>query len=91
MASPASAARATGNSDPRETTPMKMTLESTEQITEINGVKCRVWEGTSERGTKLFAFVAKIAVENGQDNSELVRDLQENKPTSFIWPAGIRF
>ena len=67
---------------------MKMTLESTDQIVDLNGVKCRVWEGTSERGTQVFAFVAQVAVDKdtGGDPAELVQDLQENKPPTIVWP-----
>ena len=32
---------------------MKITIESTTQIVEANGVKCRVWEGVTERGVKV--------------------------------------
>lgn len=40
---------------------MKITLESTTKIVELNGVPARVWEGETEHGVPCFAFVTRIA------------------------------
>lgn len=43
---------------------MKITLESTSKIVELNGVPARVWEGKSESGIPCHAFITRIAVPN---------------------------
>lgn len=40
---------------------MKMTLESTAELADVNGVPVRVWQGTTERGTGVFAFITRVA------------------------------
>lgn len=56
---------------------MKVTAEATEQITEINGVPCRVWKATTGAGVEFFMFVHRVAVDPGADASEFERALQE--------------
>ena len=40
---------------------MKVTLESTTKIVELNGVQARIWEGTTEGGIRVHAFITRIA------------------------------
>lgn len=61
---------------------MKVTLESTMKIVALDGVDCRIWEGTTERGVRIHAYIAQVAVDRAEDSSELDRDLRENKPPS---------
>lgn len=61
---------------------MKVTLESTTKIVTFNGIECRIWEGTTERGLPIHAYIAQVAVDRAEDSSELDRDLRENKPPS---------
>lgn len=55
---------------------MKITIESTSVITTIEGVKVRLWEGTTERGAPCKVFVRMIAAEIGREE-ELERELLE--------------
>jgi hypothetical protein len=67
---------------------MKITLESTSQIVQLDGVECRVWEGKTASGVPLTAFIARVAVEVGHDASEFQRELAEQaqpRPTEY-WP-----
>jgi hypothetical protein len=41
---------------------MKLTLTPTDRITTIDGNPCRVWEGTTDRGTSVFAYIVALAV-----------------------------
>jgi hypothetical protein len=42
---------------------------------------CRIWDGRTERGVQIHAFVARIAVDEILDSDELERELQEtSKP-----------
>lgn len=61
---------------------MKITLESTTKIVTVNGVPCRIWEGTTERGVAIHAYVTRVAVDRNADASELERDLQECRTPS---------
>jgi hypothetical protein len=68
---------------------MKIELHSTSQITRINGVECRVWEGRTARGTRITAFVARVAVDEGGDARELERELRAQPQPRPVnpWPA----
>ena len=61
---------------------MKITLESTTKIVELNGVPARVWEGQTEDGIKLHAYVTRVAVNMEQDSSQFEKELQEHKAPS---------
>lgn len=74
---------ATAKGSPR----MKMTLESTTKIVELrsrNGavMQARIWEGVTENGVPVHAFITRVACHKELDNSELVRDLREHKPAT---------
>lgn len=68
---------------------MKITLESTSQIVQFNGISCRVWEGATESGVRVHAFIPRVAVLAGDDSSELERELKEQRPPSVVWPLGM--
>lgn len=72
---------------------MKIELHSTSQITRINGVECRVWEGRTARGTAITAFVARVAVDEGGDARELERELRETPSPRPVnaWPVRMVF
>lgn len=69
---------------------MKITLESTSQIVEFDGIECRVWEGTTDAGVPLTAFIPRVAVKEGHDASEFERELMTREAprvASEVWPA----
>jgi hypothetical protein len=48
---------------------MKMTIESTGHIYKINGnngVKARLWKGTTEGGAKVMCFITRIALDKDE-------------------------
>ncbi len=57
---------------------MKMTLSSTTKIVELNGVPARIWEGQTEKGIPIHAFVTRVAVHKDDDAAELEKELQEH-------------
>lgn len=61
---------------------MKVTLENTSKIVELNGVPARVWEGETESGIKVHAFITRIAAEKSQDLSQFEKELLEQKAPS---------
>lgn len=61
---------------------MKITIESTSKVVMLNGVPARIWEGYTEGGVAMHAYVIRVAVSNGADTSEFERDLQEHAAPS---------
>lgn len=59
---------------------MKITLQSTEKVVTLNGLPARIWEGKTESGIEVHAYITLIAVEKTNDTSEFERELQEQKP-----------
>jgi len=61
---------------------VKITLESTSQLSTINGVPARVWEGQTDSGIAVIAWVSRIAVREDQDQSQFLKELAEQRPPS---------
>jgi hypothetical protein len=65
---------------------MKVTLESTDKIVElqVNGatVPARVWEGVSEGGAKCHAYITRIGVAHDQNQAEFEKELRETRAPS---------
>lgn len=65
---------------------MKVQLESTSKIVTLDGVEHRIWEGETESGVPVFAFISRIgpSVKNPDQATcaEFERDLQEVRPPS---------
>ncbi len=63
---------------------MKVTLESTSQIvtleTATGNIQARLWEGTTESGIKVHAFITRLAVHQDLDQAEFERELQATPP-----------
>lgn len=62
---------------------MKITIENTDQIVEVNGVPARLWEGESVTGIKVQVLVTRIAVHDSQDCSQFAAELEEQRPPSI--------
>lgn len=64
---------------------MKITVESTSRIVTLNGVMARIWEGTTESGIAVTAFVTCVAVKADTPADALRQfedELQECRPPS---------
>lgn len=61
---------------------MKAKLHSTQKIVRINGQPCRVWEGTTDKGVPMIAFIFRVAAEIGYDHEEFEADLLDSAPPS---------
>lgn len=62
---------------------MKITIESTTKIVQVNGIDCRVWEGESERGVKVQALIPRIAAHKDADLAQFEAELEEQKAPTF--------
>lgn len=61
---------------------MKITIESTTKIVKLDGIDCRVWEGQTERGVAIHAYIPRVAVRNDSDASQFEEELKEQRAPS---------
>ena len=65
---------------------MKVHLESTDQIVELETahgrVSARIWEGTTDNGIACHAFITRMAVHQDLDASQFAHELEECRPLS---------
>ncbi len=69
---------------------MKITIESTTKIVDVNGVPARIWQGHTESGIEVHCFVTRIAPPADADCSEFERELKEHaapRPELEAYPA----
>ena len=59
---------------------MKITITSTDKLTEIDGVPGRIWLGVTDAGTPCFVFVHRVMVKKTEDQAQFERELQEQLP-----------
>ena len=57
---------------------MKLTIISTKKMVKVDGVQCRVWEGTTEDGTSCTVYVHIIGFP--PDNKSEFEELNEQVP-----------
>jgi hypothetical protein len=74
---------------------MKVTLEPTDKIIELvtpqGMVPARIWEGATESGIEVHAYITRIAAHEGQDLAEFERDLkQTRKPSADVQAISLR-
>lgn len=63
---------------------MKATIESTNQLAEVNGLDVRVWNGRTENGVEFLAFITGVAVPEGHDCTQFERELREQPHTKLV-------
>lgn len=56
---------------------MQIQIESTDQLTELDGVPCRVWNGTTAAGVPCLVFVHRIAVSNDENQQQFDAELRQ--------------
>lgn len=63
---------------------MKITIQNTDKVVELNGVPARVWEGETESGVPVICHVSLISPQtHDQDaNAQFERELREVHPAS---------
>lgn len=64
---------------------MKLTMEATEKITNLEGVQVRLWEGVTDQGIKCKVFVHRICVHEDEDPSQFERELEERMPPGVVF------
>ncbi len=66
---------------------MKVTLESTTKVVELNGVPARIWEGETESGIKVHAYITRIALHQEDDQPQFAAELSECRAPSPVVEA----
>lgn len=63
---------------------MKIEIESTTKIVELDGVPARIWEGNTDSGIPVHCFITRIAIDKTDDaaNEQFARELAECKAPS---------
>lgn len=61
---------------------MKVILTSTEKVVQFEGSPARIWEGTTESGIKVHAYIRSIACNRESDSSDFEKDLIQHDPPS---------
>jgi hypothetical protein len=61
---------------------MRIQIESTTKIVQLNNVPARIWEGHTESGIPVHCFVTRVAVAEGLPTEEFDRELQKHAPPS---------
>lgn len=66
---------------------MKITIESTDIMAEVNGRECRVWRGVTERGVQCDVAVPLLRVKSEADQAQFEEELKRLPAVSFrhIW------
>ena len=66
---------------------MKLEIESTDEIVELNGVPARVWQGKTESGIEVFCFVTRVAVASDADQAQFEAELQSVPPPARVFSS----
>jgi hypothetical protein len=66
---------------------MKITIESTSKIVEINGVPARVWEGQTDSGIPVYCYVTRIVAPKNENLAQFERELLEQRQPSVAAQA----
>ena len=61
---------------------MEIHLENTAKIVSLNGVPARVWEGHTESGIPVHAYITRIAVAKEEDTAQFERELSATRAPS---------
>jgi hypothetical protein len=56
---------------------MKINIESTTKVVQLNGVPARIWEGTTDSGMKIHAFITRVAIGEDEDGTQFEKELRE--------------
>lgn len=58
---------------------MKIEVEPTGRFTDVDGVRCRIWKGRTDKGVEVEMFVPLVQAKADVDQEEFRRELSETK------------
>ncbi len=78
----AAASQETAAAPPAAPPRLRITIEATEALVNLEGTMCRLWEGTLPSGGRVKVFVLRVAAPEGDERScaELEKALKEQLP-----------
>ena len=56
---------------------MKLTIESTSEIKDIEGIQCRVWKATTPKGIECYVAIHRVIVPSDEDAAEFDAELEQ--------------
>jgi hypothetical protein len=65
---------------------MRLSIESTDKITSMDGVPVRLWMGTTDDGQQCLVFVHRVAVPEDGDRRRFEQELNAEEPPK---PVGL--
>lgn len=60
---------------------MQIILHNTSKIVELNGIPARIWEGKTDGGIPLHAYITRIAVDKEEDATHFESELDGSVST----------
>jgi hypothetical protein len=74
---------------------MKINIESTTKRVDLvvdgSSIPARIWEGHTESGIPVHAYITRIAVHNSENHAQFERELQEcRKPSVDVQAIPLR-
>jgi hypothetical protein len=68
---------------------MKITIESTTKVVEVNGQRARLWAGHTEAGVKVVCYIWAISPQTHDEaiNEQFARELNEIAEPHVITPV----
>lgn len=61
---------------------MKITIESTTKLVELNGIPARIWEGHTDSGIPVHCYITRIAVDRTENTAQFEQELAEQRAPS---------
>jgi hypothetical protein len=58
---------------------VRVTLESTTKVVQLDGVPGRIWEGTTDSGIAVHAIITRVAVHHDADTRQFEAELTEHR------------
>lgn len=60
---------------------MRITIESTTKLVEVNGVPARIWEGVTDSGVPVHCLITRVMVDRADDTGQFDAELgAEHRP-----------
>ncbi len=63
---------------------LEIRIQPTDQLTQVDGVLCRVWQGVTDEGVPCMVFVRRVAVAAGEDSAAFDQALQVQLPPGRV-------
>jgi hypothetical protein len=61
---------------------MILHIHSTTKVVKLNGVPARIWEGKTDSGIKVHAYVTRVAVKENENQEQFLVELEQCVPPS---------